>query len=77
MAGEKLAEGFEIFGGFESVEVVRFLAELQSGGLQLVPTFVIADADTSPIVALENEERAVEVEAVVGCGFCNAMPSAA
>ena len=65
MAGEKLAEGVEIFGGFESVKVVRFLAELQTGGLQLVPAFAVADADAAPIVALEDEKGAVEVEAVV------------
>src|SRR5882672_11139444 len=52
MAIEYSAQGCQVLGSFQSIEIVGAPAERQSGAAKLLETFVVAQADAAPIVAL-------------------------
>ena len=64
MTIEYTAQRSEIFGAFETVEIVGPLTKVQSRGPKLFQSPLIAEPDPSPIVALKHNERAVKVEAL-------------
>jgi len=62
--GQNLAQTVQIFGGFEAVEVIRRFTELNTGCPELLPALAIADADTSPVIALKKQQWPIKTEAV-------------
>ncbi len=56
-----------ILRSFQRVEIVWVFSYWNSRGLKLLESFVIADADTSPVVALDEQQRAINPERLPVC----------
>ena len=54
----------EILGGFQSIEIVRSLPDFDSRGAELFHPYVIAQADSSPVIALQHDQRTIKMKAL-------------
>src|SRR5208282_3767236 len=62
MPPEHLAERGQIFGSFQRIQIVGTLPQRHSCQLKLFQPFAIAQPNASPVVALDQYERTIEVK---------------
>src|SRR5947209_1800199 len=64
MAHQQFAQSKNIFGGLQSVKIVRLLIHRDTGRAKLLAPLPVAHADTAPVIALEQHQWLVEKESL-------------
>ena len=60
MPSQNLSKRVQILGRFKAVEIIRLLAQIQSRCKELFPSLTVPHSSAAPIVALEQNQRAIE-----------------
>jgi hypothetical protein len=56
MRGQQRCQGAQVFDRLKAVEIVRTLSQSNSAAAELIVTFLIAHANASPIITLQNHQ---------------------
>jgi hypothetical protein len=70
MLAQNFRERIEIFGCFQTVEIVRLLAHIQPCRPKLFPPLSISYSGATPIVTLKQNQRAIKAQS----GVCRCRP---
>jgi hypothetical protein len=62
MAAQHCTQGRKILGGLKSVKIVRPFAENQTSRGELIESLAVAQSGATPIVALKDNDGAVEMK---------------
>ena len=62
MLSQNFSQLVQILGRFKAVEIIWLLAQIQSGCTELFPSLAVPDSGAAPIVALEQNQRAIEAQ---------------
>src|ERR1700693_2359197 len=60
MLSENFSERVQILGRFQAIEIVQILTQIQPGCPEFLPTLPVSHSGAAPIVALEQNKRAIK-----------------
>ncbi len=74
MAAQQRTQGGQVLGCFQRIKIVGALSEDDARGLKFFQSLTVTQSDATPIIALQQHERAIEVKSFDGKQAASALP---